>query len=186
MFCRRDGPARNSSHSAIHGSCNSHIHINNMKIRDFNIDDHDSVCEVALASWKAAYSKRYTSKQIEEIIKEWYSKENHLGMIQRIKNQSLFFKVIEVNSKIVGFCLGDIEESKLSRLYIHPDYFNKGYGTLLLAMFENLLIKNMKGYITLSCDKLNDIGLAYYKKHGFNIIDEDDEDYVLRKILKEE
>ncbi len=156
-----------------------------MIIRDFTINDHDSVCEVALASWKVAYSKRYTSKQIEDIIKDWYSKENHLGMIQRIKNQSLFFKVIEVNSKIIGFCLGDIEESKLSRLYIHPDYFNKGYGTQLLEIIENILINNQKNYIALSCDKLNDIGLDYYKKHGFTIIDEDEEDYILRKTLKE-
>ena len=92
---------------------------------------------------------------------------------------------MEVKSKIIGFCLGNFEESKLSRLYIHPDYFNKGYGTQLLEMFENILIKNQKNYITLSCDKLNDIGLDYYIKHGFLIIDEDEEDYILRKTLKE-
>ena len=154
-----------------------------MIIRDFTIDDHASVCEIALDSWKVAYSKRYTNKQIEEKIKDWYNKENHLGMISRINNRSLFFKVIEANNKIVGFCLGDITESKLSRLYVHPDYFNKGYGTLLLELFENILLKNKKSYIILSCDKLNDIGLDYYKKHGFIIIDEDAEDYVLKNIL---
>ena len=154
-----------------------------MIIRDFTIDDHASVCEIVLDSWKVAYSKRYTNKQIEEKIKDWYNKENHLGMISRINNQSLFFKVIEANNKIVGFCLGDITESKLSRLYVHPDYFNKGYGTLLLELFENILLKNKKSYIILSCDKLNDIGLDYYKKHGFIIIDEDAEDYVLKNIL---
>jgi len=157
-----------------------------MIIRDFTINDHDSVCEVALASWKVAYSKRYTKDKIEEKIKDWYSKENHLGMIQSIEDQSLFFKVIEVDKKIIGFCLGDIKKSKLSRLYIHPDYFNQGYGTLLLEAFENRLLKNNKSYITLSCDKLNYIGITYYQKHGFTIIDEEDEDYVLKKILIKE
>ena len=154
-----------------------------MIIRDFYINDHESVCEVALASWKVAYSKRYTNDQIDEILKDWYSKENHLGMIQSIKDQSLFFKVVEVENRIIGFCLGDIKESKLSRLYIQPDYINKGYGTHLLELFENILLKNKKSYITLSCDKLNDIGITYYKKHGFTIIDEEDEDFVLKKML---
>jgi ribosomal protein S18 acetylase RimI-like enzyme len=160
--------------------------MNKMIIRDFTINDHDSVCEVALASWEVAYSKRYTIDQITEIIKDWYSKEYHLGMIQNIKNQSLLFKVVEVEKMIIGFCLGDIKESMLSRLYIHPDYINKGYGTQLLDLFENILLKNNKSYITLSCDKLNDIGITYYKKHGFTIIDEEDEDYVLKKILIKE
>ena len=155
-----------------------------MIIRSFTIDDHNSVCEVALASWKAAYSKRYTSDQIENILKDWYSKENHLGMIKNINNQSLFFNVLEVENKIIGFCLGDINESKLSRLYIHPDYFNKGYGTLLLELFENLLLRNNKSYITLSCDKLNNIGISFYLKHGFTISNEDDEDYVLTKNIQ--
>ncbi len=80
-----------------------------MIIREFNIDDHDSVCEVALASWKAAYSQRYTIDQIDEIVKDWYSKENHLGMIPLIKNQSLFFKVLLIDQMIVGFWLGDVK-----------------------------------------------------------------------------
>ncbi len=101
-----------------------------MIIRDFNIDDHDSVCEVALASWNAAYSQRYTIDQIEELVKDWYSKKNHLGMIQLIKNQSLFYKFLLIDQKIVGFYLGDVKESSLNRLYIHPAYFYKGYGTV--------------------------------------------------------
>ncbi len=105
-------------------------------------------------------------------------------MIKNINNQSLFFNVLEVENKIIGFCLGDINESKLSRLYIHPDYFNKGYGTLLLELFENLLLRNNKSYITLSCDKLNNIGISFYLKHGFTISNEDDEDYVLTKNIQ--
>ena len=140
-----------------------------MIIRDFTINDHNSVCEIALASWKVAYSQRYTSDQIEEIIKDWYSKENHLGMIPNISDHFLFFKVVEFNNRIIGVCLGNIKESKLDRLYIHPDYFNKGYGTTLLDMFEKVLMKNGKSSITLSCDKLNCIGLSYYKKRGFTM-----------------
>jgi ribosomal protein S18 acetylase RimI-like enzyme len=154
-----------------------------MIIRDFTIDDHDSVCEVALSSWKVTYSQRYTVDQIEKIIKDWYSKDNHLGMIPRIKDKSLFFKLLLIDQKIVGFCLGDIKESSLNRLYIQPECFNKGYGTLLLEMFEKCLIDNGRNYITLSCDRLNTIGLPYYKKHGFKIMDEDDEDYTLKKCL---
>lgn len=154
-----------------------------MIIRDFTINDHDSVYELALASWKVAYSKRYTNDQIEEIINEWYSKKNHLGMIPKISDHSLFFKVIECNDKIIGICLGNIKESTLDRLYIHPDYFNKGYGTTLLDMFEKTLIKNGKSSITVLCDKLNCIGLSYYKKRGFTIINEDEEDNILQKKL---
>ncbi len=104
-------------------------------------------------------------------------------MIPLIKNQSLFYKVLLIDQKIVGFCLGDIKESSLKRLYTHPDYFYKGYGTILLETLENYLIDNGRSNINVACDKLNTIGNNFYKKHGFQISNEIDEDYIFEKSL---
>jgi len=156
-----------------------------MEIRNFTIADHDSVYQIALESWKAAYSKRYSNNQIEEIIIDWYSKENHFGMIPLIQNGLLFFKVVLVNNTIIGFILGDIKRGQLNRLYINPHSFHQGYGTLLLRLFEEVLLNNHFTNITVSCDKLNSVGLAFYKKENFIIISEDEEEYLLKKQIIE-
>jgi ribosomal protein S18 acetylase RimI-like enzyme len=156
-----------------------------MEVRDFTIDDQDSVYATALESWKVAYSQRYTANQIEEIVKDWYSKENHLGMISHIKNGSLFFKVLVDHNSIIGFILGDINKAQLSRLYIDPNHFHKGYGKLLLEIFNEELLKQKHTYMTVCCDKLNQIGLAFYKKQNFIIISEDEEEYLLKKQILE-
>jgi ribosomal protein S18 acetylase RimI-like enzyme len=155
-----------------------------MEIRDFIIEDHDSLYTIALESWKVAYSQRYSEQEIIKIINDWYSKENHLGMINKIIDKSLFFKVLLIDNEIVGYCLGDLIDCKLHRLYIHPSQFNNGYGSLLLRRFEEELIKKDKWSLTLSCDQLNSVGLNFYIKRGFIIISENDEDYILQKELK--
>ena len=156
-----------------------------MEIRDFIIDDHDSVYQIALESWKIAYSKRYSSNQIEEIVRDWYSRENHIGMIPLIQNGSLLFKVLLINKAITGFILGEINKGQLNRLYINPQHFHRGYGKILLRLFEEELeIKHYK-HMTVSCDKLNSIGLAFYKKQNFIIISEDEEEYLLKKQIIE-
>jgi Acetyltransferases len=155
-----------------------------MEIRDFNIEDHDSVYLVALESWKVAYSQRYSNDEIIEILKDWYSKENHQGMIKRIYDKSFIFKVLLIDNYLVGFILGDCTGCKLHRLYIHPEHFHNGYGSILLKLFENKLIKIQNWSLTLSCDQLNMIGLSFYQKHGFIIIGEDGEDYILQKELR--
>ena len=156
-----------------------------MEIRDFTIDDHDSVYETALESWKVAYSERYSINQIEDIIKDWYSIENHYGMIPLIKNGSLFFKVLIIHNFIKGFILGEITKAQLNPLYIDPGYFHNGYGKILLGLFEEELIRNNHNYITVSCDKLNRIGLSFYLKEKFKIIAEDEEEYELKKQIRE-
>jgi ribosomal protein S18 acetylase RimI-like enzyme len=155
-----------------------------VEIRDFTIHDHDSVYQIALDSWNIAYAERYSIKQIEDIITDWYSIENHSGMIPLINNRQLFYKVILVDGSIIGFILGDITSCKLNRLYISPHYFHNGYGTLLLRLFEDKLIKSNNYYIIVTCDKLNTIGMNFYVKNGFIIINEDEEEYELRKELK--
>jgi len=155
-----------------------------MEIRDFTIDDHDSVYKIALESWKVAYSERYSINEIENIIKDWYSINNHSGMIPLINNGSLFFKVLVRNNCIIGFILGDIINAKLNRLYITPQYFQNGYGKMLLGLFEEELIKNNHSYITVACDKLNKIGLAFYFKQQYQIHNEDEEEYIMKKRLR--
>ncbi len=155
-----------------------------MEIRDFALNDHDSVYQIALDSWNIAYTKRYSNKQIEDIINNWYSFENHSGMIPLIASGQLFYKVILVDGLVIGFILGECNTCKLNRLYLSPHYIHNGYGTVLLKLFEDELIRRTNSYITVTCDKLNTIGMNFYLKNGFIIINEDEEEYELRKELK--
>jgi len=106
-------------------------------------------------------------------------------MIPLIKNCSLFYKVLIIHNSIIGFILGEITKAQLNRLYIDQNYFHNGYGKILLGLFKEELIKNNHNYITVYCDKLNRIGLAFYMKQQFKIINEDEEEYVLKKQIWE-
>ena len=108
-----------------------------MEIRDFTIEDHDSVCKIALQSWKVAYLERYSVHQIENIIKEWYAIKNHSGMIPHIKNGSLFYKVLIIHNLITGFILGEITIAQLNRLFIDPNFFIMDMGKYYLDYMKN-------------------------------------------------
>lgn len=154
-----------------------------MAVRDFVLTDHAEVFSVARESWRLAYSHAYTEEFLERRLCEWYSFDNHKGMIEGIENGTLYFKVCTENEKITAFISGNPQEGVLQRLYIQPSATRKGMGLFLLRMFEGELQKRNIHLCKTSCDKKNTIGLSFYQKNGFHVTGEDDEDFLLEKNL---
>ena len=152
-----------------------------MSIRDFNLNDHEQVFSVAKDSWKLAYSSIYPIDFLDNRLNDWYSFQNHKGMINDIVAGKLYFKVYTDNEQILGFITGNMIEAFLARLYITPIETRKGIGSTLLYSFIEELRKRNYNKCKTACDQQNSIGLNFYKKNGFKIIDQDEEDFILEK-----
>ena len=150
-------------------------------IFDFNLGYHSELFLLAKKAWLFTYSNIMKSDVLNERLNDWYSEQNHKGISENVKNGTYFFKVAFQNNKMVGFVSGNVNENKLDRLYIDPEKIGKGIGALLLQMFIDELIKVNKKTCMLYCDKNNSLGIEFYKKKGFNIVEEDAEDYKMVK-----
>lgn len=152
-----------------------------MLIRDFNLNDHEQVFTVAKDSWMLAYSSTYPIDILNNRLNDWYSFQNHKGMIDDIKSGKLYFKVYTDNEQILGFITGNITDAFLARLYITPSEIKKGIGSTLLYSFIQELKKHNHCKCKTACDQKNGIGLNFYKKNGFKIVEKDGEDFILEK-----
>ncbi|MCD1656093.1 GNAT family N-acetyltransferase [Treponema zuelzerae] len=157
---------------------------NDYKIYDFNLDFHAELLLLAKKAWHFTYSNIMKPDVLNERLNDWYSEQNHKGISENVKNGKYFFKVVFLNKQMVGFVSGNVNEQKLDRLYIDPDEIGKGLGALLLQMFIDELIKVNKKTCLLYCDKNNSIGIKFYKKKGFVIVEEDEEDYKMVKNIE--
>lgn len=150
--------------------------MSNVTVRDFALTDHEAVFAVARAAWSVAYADRYEPEELEQVLEDWYSLNNHTGMLAAVQAGQLYFKVAEEEGRVIGYVAGDLVTGRLHRLYLHPEHFRRGRGTHLLNGFINALVERSVSVCEVTCDRLNPIGLGFYRKHGFALVGEDGED----------
>lgn len=92
--------------------------------------------------------------------------------IQEEINRGTVFKILILNNQPIGFTEYKIDENRifLSKLYMHKDYRNKGYGKLMLNDCINYGKENKKESIYLTVNKHNKTKDKYLHL-GFKIID---------------
>ena len=144
---------------------------------DFDLKYYPDLFLLAEKAWIYTYLKSMDLKKITERLKTWYSEENHKGIYENVLKKEYFFKVLYRDQKMIGFVSGKIKDSTLDRLYIDPELIGQGIRSFLIDIFIEELIKNNKNTCIVYCDKKNEIGLSFYMKKEFKIIDEDEEDY---------
>jgi len=104
-----------------------------------------------------------------------YSEENiGIDFIINLKREAISFYVIEIDQKIVGFCVlknylpyVNFKHTGVLTYFILSEFTRKGYGTFLF----NKLVLDAKNngintiYVHLS--SLNESSFNFHKKHGF-------------------
>lgn len=99
-----------------------------------------------------------------------------LRSIDAIKLAKTTFNGIQVDNKLVGlieFSGKSTPVLEIHSLVIHPKYFGRGFGTVLLT---NLIKLSAAKQLTVSTAKANKPAIALYQKHGFKIIHETQHD----------
>lgn len=137
------------------------------KVRKATVGDYSGIKNVASKAWYDTYTNIYTASTVTAFLNASYSKE----MIEKRINDSDFY-VAEEDGKIIGFAnFIKGTELYLSSHYVLPEAQRDGYG-------KPLLYKGLNSYkgeyheVYLEVDGKNDIGIAFYKKEGFEVVRE--------------
>lgn len=110
-------------------------------IRAATLDDTRAIAEVHVASWIATYSDILDLDNLAHPLDVGERERAWRDRIPRVGDQGFRTWVAEVNGAICGYAftrptedddLNPLEVAELVGLYLHPDYFEKGIGKLLL------------------------------------------------------
>jgi len=152
-----------------------------VRYRRFCLADHEAVLTVACESWAWAYGDFLSPPEIAGRLADWYSLDNHRGIVARVDEGDLFFLVAEDETEIAGFAMGSYDEGELSRLYVRPGRARTGIGGILLGEFLAELSMRAIPKCVVRCDARNRVGLSFYRSRAFADIGVDDEDVVLER-----
>ena len=156
-------------------------------IRNAQQDDAFMISEVAGRAWHNAYRDIYKTEDIRKWLLDNYSEnvlEDHLSRIA--SDNSYQFLVSVCDDRITGFSeiRANSGRAELLRIYLDPDFIGKGLGKSLLAMGEKWLRTNNIRVLSLAVQKDNRLGLRFYFRNGFEIINSTHgDDLILEKIL---
>lgn len=122
--------------------------IENYRIVPINGDDVSAVCEIESA---------LIGKTSESKIRD------------TIESSTLFYYVLKVDEKVVGFfeCSIISPEAELFDIAISKEYQGKGYSKLLMNYFVDLCKQSNCNTIFLEVNSINNVAINLYQKYGF-------------------
>jgi ribosomal protein S18 acetylase RimI-like enzyme len=164
------------------------------EIRPATPDDAPAIRRIARASWRAGYGDIVAEETIDAAIDSWYGVADLREPIDRADAR---FLVAERGGEAVGFGQALAAEptardgAELARLYVHPDHWEAGVGSALLARLEDWLRERGADRLRLAVLADNDAANAFYESRGYrrvesreiDLLGETVDDYVREKEL---
>ena len=165
--------------------------VNNILIREIRVGEIDVLDEML---YQAVYQKDLNNPiprdiindpKIRVYIKDFGNKKDDYCLVAVLNAKivgAVWVRILSDEVKGYGNIDDKTPEFAISLL---KDYRNKGLGTLLMKKMISYLIESGYRQTSLSVDKEN-YAFNLYKKLGFEIIKENDEDYIMvLKLTKE-
>jgi ribosomal protein S18 acetylase RimI-like enzyme len=140
-----------------------------IKISNASLGETNEIKRLLNYVWIDTYKEFFSQETIKYITEESQTIDK---LKLEIENKNLLFLVAKDNlGNIVGLATAEEKENKifLQRLYVYPDCQRKGIGIkLLLSVLKHFKDKQA---IYLEAEKNNIKGINFYKKNGFQIIE---------------
>jgi ribosomal protein S18 acetylase RimI-like enzyme len=143
-----------------------------MPLRVATENDIDAIRRIAKRSWEVDYPSILTRETIEEGVDDWYAPEQLAA--EFVPARSLIL-VDERGDEIVGFSHATwnvSDEGYILRLYVDPDHRRDNVGSELLKRTCRELSEQGVEEINAMVLAENDPGNTFYKRFGFELIDE--------------
>ena len=144
--------------------------MNEVLIRNVELNDLRSVAEIAIRGWQTAYRGIVDDDYLNNLSIE----ENYQKRLKDYKENG--FIVAEKNNEVVGFCryrIGNYYQDEypevdceLCALYVKPEEKRNGIGKALVEYVKNEFRKNNLNKMILWCFKDNYPSRAFYEKMG--------------------
>ena len=163
-------------------------------IRQASVDDCQLIYELALPTWKEAYSGILSREQMDYMLEMMYSEES---LKRQMREGHIFFIVSchGVPSGFISFHPQGVDLYILEKLYVLPQVHGSGAGRFLIEKAEEYIRnqhpKGKQFLFELNVNRGNK-AVKFYQRMGFHIDREVDEDigngfykndYIMRKNL---
>jgi ribosomal protein S18 acetylase RimI-like enzyme len=161
-------------------------------VRETTVDDVHDVQRVARAGWHAAYDDIFGPERVEETVDSWYDPERLVADDVRDPERPFFVGEHRgdrpddagpgdaTEGDIVGFAEAAAGDEpgvwQLYRIYVHPDAWGEGVGTLLLAEIEAAVRERGVEELRVSVHAENDVGVSFYEARGFDRVGTEPDD----------
>ena len=144
-------------------------------IREGKLSDADQITAIKVDSWKETYKNLIPKEALNKIT---YEKEKE-KYINKFNNRRIV--VYEENNEILGYSFFGKRQnvnkekmedytSEIYALYIKNDFKRKGVGTKLINHICDTLKKENNEKVLLWCLKDNQNAIDFYKKNGFEYL----------------
>ncbi|ADQ69268.1 acetyltransferase [Halogeometricum borinquense DSM 11551] len=144
-----------------------------MNIRTATESDTHAILRIAEQSWKTDYPEILTRETAEEAVTDWYTSEQ---IEAELNEEQTMILVAEREGAVVGFAhaaWNDSEEDGyILRIYVHPEHRRENIGRELLERTCTNLAEQGIERINAMVLVENDPGNAFYKRFGFEHVDE--------------
>lgn len=124
--------------------------MNNLNVRRMNLEDVDRVYEIELLCFPHPWVKEAFVKDMTE-------------------NKMALYYVLELDGVIIGYCGMWVvfDEGHITNIAIHPDYWGRSYGKVLMkSVIANVEDENISA-ITLEVRVSNKRAITLYEHLGF-------------------
>ncbi|WP_440990647.1 N-acetyltransferase family protein [Haloarchaeobius baliensis] len=146
-------------------------------IRPAEPTDVPGIQRVARAGWHAAYDDTMGPDTVDDCIDDWYDAETLVGAVE---DDDVDYLVATVDDRLVGYAsvgpTGDGRSGSVAGLYsiyVHPDRWGAGIGTALFERCADRLRERGYERLCLRVVADNDVGISFYRSHGFERTDEE-------------
>ena len=162
-------------------------------IRQTTFDDCALIYQLAVSSWKAAYSDLLSESQISYMLEMMYSEKS---LKRQMREGHIFFIALfdDVPVGYISFHPKGEGLYILEKLYMLPQMQGKGMGRFLVEKAEEYILKQRSGQhflFELNVNRENK-AVGFYQQVGFHIAREVDEDigngfykndYIMQKVV---
>lgn len=128
--------------------------------------DISGIQAVAEQAWRATYRDIFPDDVIADFLRRGYATDVLAELIRR--PDSLFLVAREAD-RVVAYCsfASGTSGPQLLSLYVIPGHWRGGFGRRLLELLEARLRERAVGEYFCFVHPRNEIGKAFYLKHGF-------------------
>lgn len=141
------------------------------EIRIASLEDAEIITNIQISAWRHSY--KHVSPEILAGLSIEKRSERWMNLISKGEMQ---LYVLDTEAGIAGFCqLGTVLDvdglknyGELKKLYIHPNFQNQGFGSLLFKYGMNKLREQLFTEVVLWVAAENTNAIRFYKKRGFN------------------
>jgi GNAT superfamily N-acetyltransferase len=134
--------------------------------------DLPAIARLADLIWRAHYPGIITVEQIDYMLERMYGFET---LQQEISELGIRFECLLADGQMIGFGAHGpterLQERKLHKLYLHPQWHGKGLGSRLLQHCEIEARRLNAQRMILTVNKRNTRAIAAYRRNGFTVLE---------------